>query len=75
MRQPVDNLPTRKTWLAEWAVFLSAAAVTLLVCLELLRRLTSLGGGDTTLLLALSAGVGIFVSSRFRAWGLRRKGE
>jgi hypothetical protein len=33
----------------------------------------SLGVGPSSALIALSIGAGIFVSGRFRAWGLRRR--
>ncbi len=64
--------PTRAMWWAETAVFLTAAAATL-TAIAFLGSLAA-GGRHVTLdvvPIALSIGVGIFVSSRFRAWGLR----
>ncbi|MFB6959375.1 hypothetical protein ACFCYB_20695 [Streptomyces sp. NPDC056309] len=70
--------PTRAMWWAEMAVFLTAAAATLTAIAFLAS--SAAGGGhvtldvvSSTLLIALSIGVGIFVSGRFRAWGLRRR--
>ncbi|MEV5009137.1 hypothetical protein ACIQFZ_13065 [Streptomyces sp. NPDC093064] len=66
--------PTRAMWWAEIAVFLTAAAATL-TAIAFLASLAA-GGRHVTLdvvPIALSIGVGIFVSSRFRAWGLRRR--
>ncbi|MGW2552509.1 hypothetical protein [Streptomyces sp. NPDC001635] len=69
--------PTRAMWWAETAVFLTVAGVTLTAIVFLV----SLGAGGrhvtlerlpSILLIALSTGVGIFVSGRFGAWGLRR---
>ncbi|MFB6963009.1 hypothetical protein ACFCYB_40125 [Streptomyces sp. NPDC056309] len=74
----LTNQPTRAMWWAEIAVFLTAAAATLtasafLVSLAAEGRHVTLDVMPSTLLIALSIGVGIFVSSRFRAWGLRRR--
>ncbi|MGW3508546.1 hypothetical protein [Streptomyces sp. NPDC000994] len=66
--------PTRAMWWAETAVFLTAAAATL-TAIAFLVSLAA-GGRHVTLdivSIALSIGVGIFVSGRFRAWGLRRR--
>ncbi|OXY92135.1 hypothetical protein BEK98_27485 [Streptomyces diastatochromogenes] len=70
--------PTRAMWWAEIAVCLAVAAVTL-TAIALLGSSVAAGRHVTldvmpsTLLIALSVGVGIFVSGRFRAWGLRRR--
>lgn len=65
-------------WWAELAVFLAGAAATLALIMFLLSRTAghhpvSLGVGPSSVLLALSVGVGLFCSGRFRAWGLRRR--
>ncbi|MFB7739294.1 hypothetical protein ACFC08_33995 [Streptomyces sp. NPDC056112] len=70
--------PTRAMWWAEIAVFLTVAGATLtaiafLVSLAAGGRHVTLDAGPSVLLIALSIGVGIFVSGRFRAWGLRRR--
>ncbi|MEV7341407.1 hypothetical protein [Streptomyces sp. NPDC093544] len=65
--------PTMKMWLAEWSVFVVASAATFVACLASLSRPVTLDAGATALLIAVSAGVGIFASNRFRAWGMRRK--
>ncbi|MFF3634196.1 hypothetical protein [Streptomyces sp. NPDC002250] len=71
--------PTQAMWWAEMAICLAAAAVTFTGAVAALGssaapgRHVTLDGGASILLLALSAGVGIFVSGRFRAWGLRRQ--
>lgn len=70
--------PTRAMWWAEIAVFLIVAATTLtgiasLVSLAAGGRHVTVDGGPSVLLIALSISVGIFVSGRFRAWGLRRR--
>ncbi|MFB7739138.1 hypothetical protein ACFC08_33080 [Streptomyces sp. NPDC056112] len=66
--------PTRAMWWAEMAVFLTAAAATL-TAIAILGSLAAVGRHVTldAVSIALSVGVGIFVSSRFRAWGLRRR--
>ncbi|MGW4439666.1 hypothetical protein ACWELO_28585 [Streptomyces sp. NPDC004596] len=70
--------PTPAMWWAEMAVFLAVAAVTftgIVACLASSApqgRHITVDGGTSIVLIALSAGVGIFVSGRFRAWGLRR---
>lgn len=68
-----DDRPTMRMWLAEIAVFLVASAVTFIVCLAVIGRPVTLDAGSTALLIAVSAGVGVLVSGRFRSWGLRRK--
>ncbi|MER5398129.1 hypothetical protein [Streptomyces sp. NPDC002599] len=71
--------PTQAMWWAEMAIALAvtAAAFTALVALlgstTTQNRHVTLDGGASILLIALSIGAGIFVSSRFRAWGLRRQ--
>ncbi|MEU1710886.1 hypothetical protein ABZ478_37250 [Streptomyces sp. NPDC005706] len=70
--------PTQAMWWAEMAIGLAVAAVTLTGIVAFLGATAvqghvTLDGGASFLLIALSAGVGIFVSSRFRAWGLRRQ--
>ncbi|MER5918122.1 hypothetical protein ABT124_49780 [Streptomyces sp. NPDC001982] len=70
--------PTRAMWWAETAVALTVTGATLvaipfLASLAVGGRHVTLDGAPSILLLALSAGVGIFVSGRFRAWGLRRR--
>jgi hypothetical protein len=67
-------VPTRRMWLAELAVFAVSAATAFLVILALLpiRRPVTLDATASVLLLAASVAVGIVVSGRFRAWGLRR---
>ncbi|MFI7020440.1 hypothetical protein [Streptomyces sp. NPDC050164] len=74
----VTTQPTRAMWWAELAVFLATAAATLMLIMFLLslaagHHSVSLGVGPSSVLLALSIGVGIFGSGRFRAWGLRRR--
>ncbi|MFJ5732912.1 hypothetical protein [Streptomyces paradoxus] len=74
----VTTQPTRAMWWAELAVFLAAAAATLTLIMFLLslaagHHSVSLGVGPSSVLLALSIGVGIFISGRFRAWGLRSR--
>ena len=74
----VTTQPTRAMWWAELAVFLAAAAATLALIMFLLSLAAGdhpvfLGVGPSSVLLALSVGVGIFGSGRFRAWGLRRR--
>ncbi|MFB7577238.1 hypothetical protein [Streptomyces sp. NPDC056165] len=66
--------PTRAMWWAEMAVFLTAAAATL-TAIAFLGSLAAVGRHVTldVVSIALSVGVGIFVSSRVRAWGLRRR--
>ncbi|MEU2620329.1 hypothetical protein ABZ642_19745 [Streptomyces sp. NPDC007157] len=71
--------PTQAMWWAEMAIFLAVAAATfagisaLLVASAPQGRHVTVEGGASVVLIALSAGVGIFVSGRFRAWGLRRQ--
>ncbi|MGQ4421041.1 hypothetical protein ACN6LA_001647 [Streptomyces sp. SAS_269] len=71
--------PPQAMWWAEMAIFLAVAAVTFTGIVALRGsaanqgRHVTLDGGASILLIALSAGVGIFVSGRFRAWGLRRQ--
>ena len=64
-------------WWAELAVGLAGSAMALTVIMFLVplaaRRPMVLDAGPSALLIALSIGVGIFVSGRFRAWGLRRQ--
>ncbi|MFF3419998.1 hypothetical protein ACFYW9_35800 [Streptomyces sp. NPDC002698] len=75
----VTTRPTQAMWWAEMAIFLAVAAVTftgisaLLVASAPQGRHVTVEGGVSIVLIALSAGVGIFVSGRFRAWGLRRQ--
>ncbi|MFJ9850314.1 hypothetical protein [Streptomyces sp. NPDC101150] len=70
---------TRAMWWAEMAIGLAVAAATLAAVVTLLGasaaqgRHVTMDSGASTLLIALSIGVGIYVSSRFRAWGLRRQ--
>ncbi|MFF8967847.1 hypothetical protein [Streptomyces sp. NPDC014995] len=70
--------PTRAMWWAELAVFLAGSAATLAAIMSVLSLASrphsvSLGAGPSAVLIALSVGVGIFVSGRFRAWDLRRR--
>jgi hypothetical protein len=70
--------PTQAMWWAEVAICLAVAAATLtaiafLGSLAAGGRHVTLDVGLSTLLIALSIGVGIFVSGRFRAWELRRQ--
>ncbi|MFF1835653.1 hypothetical protein ACFVXE_15805 [Streptomyces sp. NPDC058231] len=70
--------PAQAMWWAEMAVGLAVAAATLTAIAFLgssaaQGRHVTLDGGASALLIALSIGVGIFVSGRFRAWGLRRQ--
>jgi hypothetical protein len=71
--------PTQAMWWAEMAIALAVAAATTTALVTFLgstaaqARHVTLDGGASILLIALSIGVGIFVSSRFRAWGLRRQ--
>ncbi|WP_073947213.1 hypothetical protein [Streptomyces kebangsaanensis] len=70
--------PTWAMWWAEIAVFLTVAGATLtaiafLVSLAAGGQHVTLDVVPSILLIALSIGVGIFVSGRFRAWGLRRR--
>ncbi|MGW1890417.1 hypothetical protein ACWCP6_09130 [Streptomyces sp. NPDC002004] len=70
--------PTRAMWWAETAVCLAVAAATLtaiafLGSLPAAGRHVTLDVMPSALLIALSVGVGIYVSGRFRAWGLRRR--
>ncbi|MGN9791814.1 hypothetical protein ACTMTU_12080 [Streptomyces sp. OZ13] len=71
--------PTQAMWWAEIAIGLAVAAVTFTGIVAFLGssatqgRHVTVDGGASILLIALSAGVGIFVSGRFRAWGLRRQ--
>jgi hypothetical protein len=65
-------------WWAEVAIFLTGSAATLTALMFLLSlasrpHTVSLGVGPSSVLIALSIGTGIFVSGRFRAWGLRRR--
>ncbi|MFD0136444.1 hypothetical protein ACWDWS_25265 [Streptomyces sp. NPDC003328] len=69
--------PTRAMWWAGTAVFLTVAGVTptaivFLVSLGAGGRRVTLERLPSILLIALSTGVGIFVSGRFGAWGSRR---
>ncbi|MEU9497968.1 hypothetical protein [Streptomyces sp. NPDC048196] len=70
--------PTRAMWWAGMAVCLTVAAATLtaitaLVSLAAGDRHVTVDGVPSIVLIALSIGVGTFVSGRFRAWGLRRR--
>ncbi|MGW1064382.1 hypothetical protein ACWD4F_07700 [Streptomyces aureus] len=70
--------PTQTMWWAEMAIGLAVAAATFTVIAFLTSSIARdrhvvLEGGASGLLIALSLGVGIFASSRFRAWGLRRQ--
>ncbi|MEU6275771.1 hypothetical protein ABZ871_25660 [Streptomyces populi] len=71
--------PTRAMWWAEMAIALAVAAATFTVLIAFLGTTAAqdhhvtLEGGASLLLIALSMSVGIFASSRFRAWGLRRQ--
>lgn len=71
--------PTQAMWWAEMAIFLAVAAVTFagisafLVASSPQGRHVTVEVGASIVLIALSAGVGISASSRFRAWGLRRQ--
>ncbi|MFK0026034.1 hypothetical protein [Streptomyces sp. NPDC090798] len=71
--------PTQAMWWAEMAIALAVAAATFTALVAFLGttaaqgRHVTLDGGASILLIALSIGVGIFASSRFRAWGLRRQ--
>ncbi|MBY8879944.1 hypothetical protein [Actinacidiphila acidipaludis] len=74
----MTTLPTRGMWWAELAVFLAGTTVTLMLVMFGLSQATghrsvSLGVGPSSVLLAVSIGVGIFLSGRLRAWGLRRQ--
>jgi hypothetical protein len=67
-------------WWAEIAVFLTAAGATLTAIAFLLSlaagdRHVTVDGVPSVLLIALSLGVGAFVSGRFRARGLRRTAQ
>ncbi|MGW3745516.1 hypothetical protein ACWD62_34320 [Streptomyces sp. NPDC005146] len=76
---PMTTRPAQAMWWAEMAVCLAVAAVTFAGIVALLGSSASQGrhvtvdGGVSIALIALSAGVGIFASGRFRAWGLRRQ--
>ncbi|MEU6668344.1 hypothetical protein [Streptomyces sp. NPDC046727] len=70
--------PTRAMWWAETAVCLTVAAATLTAIAFLGSsaaggRHVTLDVVPSTVSIALSLGAGIFVSGRFRAWGLRRR--
>ncbi|MEW2132207.1 hypothetical protein [Streptomyces sp. NPDC005435] len=71
--------PTPAMWWAEMAVFLAVAAVTFAGIIAFLGwsappgRHATVDGLASITLIALSAAVGVFVSGRFRAWGLRRQ--
>ncbi|MET9893599.1 hypothetical protein ABZZ47_25975 [Streptomyces sp. NPDC006465] len=71
--------PTQAMWWAEMAIALAVAAATFTALVAFLGatatqgRHVTLDGGASLLLIALSIGVGMFASSRFRAWGLRRQ--
>ncbi|MFD8421626.1 hypothetical protein [Streptomyces sp. NPDC059466] len=71
--------PTQAMWWAETAICLAVAAVTFVGISSLLGASAPQGhhvtveGGASIVVIALSAGVGIFVSGRFRARGLRRQ--
>jgi hypothetical protein len=70
--------PTQAMGWAEMATGLAVAAATFAVIAFLTSsvargRHVVLEGGASGLLIALSLGVGVFVSGRFRAWGLRRQ--
>ncbi|MFG3309752.1 hypothetical protein [Streptomyces wuyuanensis] len=71
--------PTRAMWWAEIAICLAVAAMTFTGIAVFLGssapqgRHVTVDGGASILLIALSVGVGIFASGRFRAWGLRRR--
>ncbi|MFB7248693.1 hypothetical protein ACFCYX_40420 [Streptomyces populi] len=71
--------PTQAMWWAEMAIGLAVSAATFAVIVVFLGasaaqgRHSTLEGGASGLLIALSLGVGIFASGRFRAWGLRRQ--
>ena len=65
-------------WWAEVAIFLAGSAATFTVIMILLSLAStpdsvSLGVGPSSVLIALSIGAGIFISGRFRAWGMRRR--
>ncbi len=69
------NRPTQAMWWAEMAIGFAVAAVAFAGSGALLAASAPRGhhvtvdGGASVVLIALSAGVGIFVSGRFRAWG------
>ncbi|MFB7332397.1 hypothetical protein ACFC00_12160 [Streptomyces adustus] len=69
--------PTQAMWWAEMATFLAVAAATFTALVAFLGATVARGrhvtveGGASIVLIALSVSVGIFVSGRFRAWGLR----
>ncbi|MFE2094585.1 hypothetical protein [Streptomyces sp. NPDC059460] len=71
--------PMQAMWWAEMAIGLVVTAATFAAIVVFLGSSTAQGrhstleGGASGLLIALSIGVGIFVSGRFRAWGLRRQ--
>ncbi|MFF3611652.1 hypothetical protein [Streptomyces sp. NPDC002580] len=70
--------PTRAMWWAEMAAFLVGTAAPLTTILLLIPAPAghvpvTLDAGTTCLLLAVSVGVGVWTSGRFRAWGLRRR--
>ncbi|MFE5022117.1 hypothetical protein ACFRAO_01985 [Streptomyces sp. NPDC056656] len=71
--------PTQAMWWAELAICLAVAAVTFAGISAFLGssaargRHVTVDGGASIALIALSVGVGIFVSGRFRAWGLRQQ--
>ncbi|MGW4299747.1 hypothetical protein [Streptomyces sp. NPDC004376] len=71
--------PTRAMWWAETAVFLAVAAATFAGIIAFLAssappgRHATVDGGASITLIALSTGVGVLASARFRAWGLRRQ--
>ncbi|MFH9246799.1 hypothetical protein ACH4LK_15375 [Streptomyces lydicus] len=71
--------PTRAMWWAETALYLAVAAATLtaitaLASLAAGGRHVTVDGVPSVLLIALSIGVGIFASGRFRASTSRRSG-
>ncbi|MFD7445689.1 hypothetical protein [Streptomyces sp. NPDC059909] len=73
----VTTQPTRAMWWAEMVIGLAVAAVALTMIMLLLplaagHRVT-LDVGGSALLIVASLGVGVFVSGRFRAWGLHRQ--
>jgi hypothetical protein len=60
-------------WWAELLVFVAVSVAAFMGAVFLLPDgPVNLGPGPSIALLALSMGIGVYASGRFRAWGLRR---